>query len=420
MHQHQPEQTIDDHPKTPKVAEIERRAALFAGYLSPAELVLVRQRMLDHAADWEVLIGQASQCMTAGAAPTEAAVQDIARQWSALFRASYAGDNVDLDGKVRNAFACESGLSEHIDAGLTMLMQGAMKHLHQAHVGQHGAADNGPKPSAHLTASLRAAHQLLEVPVIFSDPLAVTILGPRQEAEMRADPDQYNNPLTKVMRATMAVRSRLAEDSWLQAYRQGVRQYVILGAGLDTFAYRSNTPSDVQLFEVDLPSMQGWKRECLRQAGIKAPDNLRYVGIDFVQTSLQQGLLASGFNPDLPAIFCWLGVSMYLATDVVLQTLRFVATCTPGSGIVFDYLLQPELLAPAERAGLELMAARMAAQGEPLQSYFDPETLERHLHDSGIGHIEHFGARALSERYLAGRSDGLRLSEVFHMIRATV
>ena len=420
MHQHQPAQAPIDHPKVLKDVDIARRADLFASYLSPSELCQVRQRMLDHAGDWEALIAQATQQMTAGAAPHDTGMQDLARRWAALFRASYAGDDAALDGKVRSAFGREPGLSANIDIRLSVFMQQALIQLHQPPANQNGGRDDSPKPSARMTATLRAAHQLLDMPLILDDPLALTILGPAQEAEMRADPGRHSNPVSNVMRVTMAVRSRLAEDIWRQAQRQGVRQYVILGAGLDTFAYRTGSTPDAHLFEVDLPSMQRWKRACLRTAGIEEPAHLRYVAIDFSQTTLEQELLASGFNPALPVTFSWLGVSMYLTEDVVLHTLRYIASCAPGSGIVFDYLMQAELLTLSERTGLEMMAAGVAAQGEPLQSHFDPEIFERLLRQFGFRHIEHFGPQSLSERYLSGRSDGLCLSNVFRMILATV
>ncbi|WP_332876491.1 SAM-dependent methyltransferase [Massilia sp. S19_KUP03_FR1] len=420
MQSHQSAQSASDHPDVVDGVAIAQRADLFASYLSPSELFEVRQRMLDHAGDWTVLIGQATQQMSAGAAPHDAAVQDLALRWAALFRATYAGDDAALDGKVRSAFAREPGLSANIDMGLTVFMQRALMHLHRPPANQDAIRDDSPKPSARMTATLRAAHQLLDIPRILDDPLALTILGPTQEAEMRADPGRYSNPVSNVMRATMAVRSRLAEDSWLQAQREGVRQYVILGAGLDTFAYRTGAHPDADLFEVDLPAMQRWKRACLRTAGIAEPARLRYVAIDFAETTLEQGLLASGLNADLPVTFCWLGVSMYLTTQVVLHTLRYIASCAPGSGIVFDYLMQPERLTLSERTGLEMMAAGLAAQGEPLQSYFDPEIFEHLLRQFGFRQIAHFSPQSLSERYLTGRSDGLRLSDVFRMIRATV
>ncbi|MDB5907301.1 MAG: hypothetical protein JWP34_1415 [Massilia sp.] len=400
--------------------DIEARARLLASYLSPAELVQVRQRMLEHAGDWLELIEQAKVHMVAGTAPHDATMQELARRWAALFRASYAGDDDALDGKVRSAFDREPGLSANIDIGLATFMQRALMHLYRLPDIQDGARDESPKPSARMTATLRAAHQLLDVPLILDDPLALKIMGPAQEAELRANPGRYRNPFYDVMRAMLAVRSRLAEDTWLQALHNGMRQYVILGAGLDTFAYRSGATSDTRLFEVDLPSTQRWKRACLRVAGIAEPASLHYVATDFTHTTLGQALAASGFDPDLPATFSWLGVTTYLNEEDVMETLRYVATCSPGSCIVFDYLITPELLTPIERTGLEVMAEGLAAQGEALHSHFDPPTLEHSLRQLGFRKVEHFGPETLSEQYLAGRSDGLRVSGALRMIRATV
>lgn len=398
---------------------ISQRLTLFASYLSPDQLVQVHQRMLLHAADWETLVEHATQQMSAGAAPDAMPVQELARRWAALFRASYAGDDLALDATIRHAFGREPGLSAHIDGRLAVFMQRALMHLHRPPTGAD-RDDDSPKPSARTTAVLRAAHQLLDAPLILDDPLALTILGPGQEADLRADPGRYSNPVADVMRATMAVRSRLAEDNWRQAWQQGLLQYVILGAGLDTFAYRAGAATDARVFEVDLPSTQRWKRTCLQAAGIAEPACVRYVPVDFVETTLAQGLTASGFDSGSPATFSWLGVSMYLHADVVQQTLRYVASCAPGSSIVFDFVVDPALLTPVERTGLDMMAAHMDAQGEPLRSQFDPVRLEHILHELGFRHIHHIGSQELGERYLRGRSDSLRLSNVFSMIRAAV
>lgn len=420
MQQHQASTPTIQHSHTVDSGDIEARARLFAGYLSPAELAQVRQRMLAHAGDWLELIEQATAHMVAGTAPHDARMQELARRWAALFRASYAGDDDALDGKVRSAFCREPGLLANIDIFLAAFMQRALMRLYRLPGIQDGTADESPKPSAWMTATLRAAHQLLDVPLILDDPVALKIMGPVREAELRANPGRHRNPFSDTMRATLAVRSRLAEDSWLQAMHNGMRQYVILGAGLDTFAYRAGATSDASLFEVDLPSTQHWKRARLRAAGIAEPASLHYVATDFTHTTLGQALAASGFDPGLPATFSWLGVSMYLKEEDVMQTLRYVATCSPGSCIVFDYLIKSELLSPIERTGQEVIAEILAAQGEALHSYYDPPTLEHSLRQLGFRKIEHFGPKTLSEQYLSGRRDGLCLSGVLHMIRATV
>jgi methyltransferase (TIGR00027 family) len=400
-------------------AKLEARALLFSNYLSATELDQVGQRMLEHAKEWQLLIEQATEQMAAGTAPHAAAAQDLARRWATLFRASYSGNNDELDRKIRHAFTQEPGLSANIEIKLATFMQTALMHLHRLPSPQNIPDFDSPKPSAWTTAILRAAHQLLDAPLILNDPLALKILGPKQEAAMRADPSPYCNPFSNTLRATMVLRSRLAEDSWLCAKQRGVRQYVILGAGLDTLAYRDDTASNV-IFEVDLPSTQRWKRNCLQAAGIAEPPSLRYVSSDFSHTTLGQALAAAGFQQDQAATFSWLGVSMYLATEDVIHTLHHIASHAPGSSIVFDYLVKPELLTPIERTGLEMMAAHLAAQGEELLSAFDPLALAQMLHQCGFQKIEHFSPETLSECYLSGRNDGLSLSRVFHMIRATI
>lgn len=268
-----------------------------------------------------------------------------------------------------------------------------------------------PKPSAWITATARAAHQLYDKPRIFDDPLALRILGAEREAELRADVQRQQHPLAAAMRATMAVRARLAEDSWHTAQQEGVQQYVILGAGLDTCAYRSHS---AQVYEVDLPAMQQWKRDCLRAAGISEPPHARYVATDFTAPSLLEDLQQAGFNAALPACFSWLGVSMYLKPNVVMRTLGEIADCAPGSSIVFDYCVHRQHLSEQECAGLDVIAASLAAQGEQLHSSFEPQLLEHMLRHYGYRHIEHFGAPQLEALY------GAKLSGIFRLIRATV
>jgi methyltransferase (TIGR00027 family) len=267
-----------------------------------------------------------------------------------------------------------------------------------------------PKPSAWTTATARAAHQLYDTPLILNDPLALRILGAEREAELRADTQRQQHPLAAAMRATMAVRARLAEDSW---HASGLSQYVILGAGLDTCAYR--TPAQqAQIYEVDLPDMLEWKRECLRAAGITEPANVHYVATDFCAGSMPEDLQHAGFDATQAACFCWLGVSMYLKPDEVMGVLREIADCAPGSSIVFDYCVHRKQLTEHECAGLDFVAASLAAQGEHLHSSFEPQLLEHMLRHHGFRQIEHFGPEELGTLY------GPRLSGIFRLIRATV
>jgi methyltransferase (TIGR00027 family) len=279
---------------------------------------------------------------------------------------------------------------------------------------------SAPKPSAWMTATLRAAHQLFDEPLILRDSVALRILGADAEARLRADGVRQRHQLSVAMRTTMAVRARLAEDSWYEAQRRAVDQYVILGAGLDTYAYRADCAPSARLFEVDLPAMQQWKRDCLRAADIGEPAALRYVATDFENDTLSADLQRAGLADDKPACHSWLGVTMYLRPDQVMHTLQDIANCAPGSSIVFDYRVHDDQLTDAERAGLQVVTTALAAQGEHLLSSFDPQKLEHMLGRFGYSQVEHFGPKELTERYLACHNNGQRLSGIFRMIRATV
>lgn len=281
-------------------------------------------------------------------------------------------------------------------------------------------SEDGPKPSAMMVATLRAAHQLLDAPLILDDPLALQILGTERAAGVRANPARFQDPLSTALRTVLVVRSRLAEDTWAQARQRGVAQHVILGAGLDTSAYRDSLAPPARVFEVDLSATQRWKRALLADAGIAEPAALRYVPIDFSQTTLADGLAQAGFDAAAPACFSWLGVTLYLDPEDVQRTLRYIGGCAPGSSVVFDYVLAPELLDPWERAAMEAISAYLAVGGEPWKSHFHPDALERMLRAAGFGQVEHFDRARLTELYLSNRSDGLRLADSTAMIRATV
>jgi len=266
-----------------------------------------------------------------------------------------------------------------------------------------------PSLTALQVAVLRAAHQLLDEPIVLDDPLALPILGAEREAAVRDDPFQYNEPMPRTLRATLVLRSRLAEDELARAVQRGVTQYVVLGAGLDTFACR-NPHHGLKVYEVDHPATQAWKQTLLRNASIAVPDSMCFVPVDFARSTLTDALRDAGFHADRPAFFSWLGVTMYLDNDAVLSTLREVAALPAGSGIVFDYRLLPSLLNPLEAMVLGQMAARVAERGEPWKSAFDPAQLADALRDIGFTTLEDLGAEEMNRRYLAKRKDGLRKS----------
>lgn len=284
---------------------------------------------------------------------------------------------------------------------------------------EHESDNAGPKPSAQRVATLRAAHQLLDRPLVLQDPLALKILDSRDEAALRADPGQYNDPLSKSLRTALVVRSRLAEDECEKAFQNGVRQYVILGAGLDTYAYRASHQT-VRVFEVDLPATQQWKRACLCAAGIQIPDTVAYVPTNFEHGTLAQSLAQAGFRQDQATFFSWLGVTMYLEEESIMDCLRFIASCASGSAVVFDYLVIPSLQNPMERMVLELVSAKVAERGEPWKTHFDPEPLADALRQLGFGQANNLSPQQLNDRYLSTRSDGLRMGGSSRLMHAIV
>lgn len=276
-----------------------------------------------------------------------------------------------------------------------------------------------PSRSALWVATQRAVHQLLDEPIVLPDPVALPILGAKTEAELRADPFVLNDPLSRSLRAALVVRSRLAEDELARSVAAGVRQYVVLGAGLDTFAYRNvHRAVGLQVFEVDHPATQAWKQQCLRDAAIEVPDTTTFVPVDFEQRTLTDGLAQAGYRLDQPACFAWLGVSVYLTRAAVFDTLRFVAALPAGSSITFDYAVPASLLNTVERAIRDQLEQRITELGEPWVSHFDPIELQATLHEMGYQAVRDFGAEELNARYLARRKDGLRTGSSFRMMCA--
>ena len=278
--------------------------------------------------------------------------------------------------------------------------------------------DPVPKPSALRVAILRAAHQLLDTPLIFDDPLALQILGVGEEALLRSDPSRYDTSRLRELRTSLVVRSRLAADEWARSRQRGVRQYVILGAGLDTFAYRDQEDDGSRIFEADLPATQEWKRHCLRAAAMPEPAWLTFVPIDFERSTFATELKRATFDESAPAFFSWLGVTMYLEEAAIMSTLRFIASLSPGSGVVFDYGVLPALLSAGERSSIQLLSTRAAEQGERWKTFFDPTSFAGQLRSLGFQEVEDLGPEEVHERYLSGRTDGLRKSGAARLICA--
>ncbi|MDE2137710.1 MAG: class I SAM-dependent methyltransferase, partial [Gammaproteobacteria bacterium] len=244
---------------------------------------------------------------------------------------------------------------------------------------------------------------------VLEDPVALAIVGAAAVAAIRAAPLRYRLAPARYLRAFLVARSRVAEDALAQAVRRGVRQYVVLGAGLDTFAYRNPYPADLlSVFEVDHPATQAWKRRQLEAAGIVVPGPLRFVPSDFESGRLPQQLESAGLRADAPAFFSWLGVSMYLTRAAIGATLGYVAGLPRGSGIVFDYAVPPESLGPVRRLAVRALMQWVAAAGEPWKTFFEPRELASELRALGLAECEDLGPEELNARFFAGRGDGLR------------
>src|SRR5580704_17475156 len=228
-----------------------------------------------------------------------------------------------------------------------------------------------PSRTAQRVAVRRAAHQLIDQPLVFEDPFALQIIGPDAATATSAKAD---GKIGSSFRAFMAVRSRYAEDELASAVARGVQQYVVLGAGLDTFAWR-NPFAEVRVFEVDFPTTQHWKRQRLANVGMGEPQSLTFAPVDFESQTLADGLQKAGFRADQPAYFSWLGVTMYLTAEAFNATVSFIGALPVGSGVTFDYAVEPAELGLFEKIALDHLARKVAAMGEPFQLFFRPSEL---------------------------------------------
>jgi methyltransferase (TIGR00027 family) len=273
--------------------------------------------------------------------------------------------------------------------------------------------------TANRVAIRRAAHQLLDQPKVLDDPFALRIIGSEAAQDLRSNPKEHH-AFSRAFRAFMAARSRFAEDELARAVAQGVTQYVILGAGLDTFAYRNPHPG-LRVFEVDHPSTQTWKREKLHTANIPVPQSLTFVPIDFEKQTLEEELKHDGLNFSAPTFFSWLGVTPYLTREACMTTLIFIASMPVDSGVVFDFAVDPALLNPGQRQALAALSKRVARYGEPFRLFFEPEKLQEDLKSLGFHRTELLQGKELNARYFKDRTDGLLVrGSLGHLMSAWV
>jgi methyltransferase (TIGR00027 family) len=291
-----------------------------------------------------------------------------------------------------------------------------------------------PSATAMLAAMFRAAHLLWDdPPKIFEDTLALRLSCCESEAALKSQLDRLDEEVARSstldfavssrrsVTAAVVMRSRYLEDEVDQVIGREASQYVILGAELDSFAYRRPDLTKVlRVFEVDHPATQAWKRARLQEAGIDSPPNLSFVPVNFEKQSLIDSLPMSGYRTDAPGIFSWLGVTMFLTHDAIFSTLRTVAALGREADIIFEYLVPRELLDEENRRILARTIAVTAARGEPVRSFFEPAELAEQVRKLGFAEVSDFGPEEARARYFAGRSDGLRPSAASHYMRARV
>jgi methyltransferase (TIGR00027 family) len=270
---------------------------------------------------------------------------------------------------------------------------------------QHQIA--APDSTAVRVALWRALHVEFDPPPhVFTDEVGLKLVAP--DDGWRNRPDM--SPFTKPFRASIVARARFIEDLVTGQAALGVGQYVILGAGLDTFAQRRpEVASRLLVFEVDRPGPQAWKRQRLIELGLGVPSFLRLVPVDFeAGNAWWQRLVDAGFDVGQPAVMASTGVSVYLTRDAIAATLGQIATLAPGSTFAMSFLLPIELADPEIRLGIERAAEGAKANGTPFISFFTPLEILALARDAGFRSVQHVSADTLTQRYFAGRTDGLR------------
>jgi methyltransferase (TIGR00027 family) len=276
-----------------------------------------------------------------------------------------------------------------------------------------------PDNTAARTALWRAMHVLVDAPPhVLADEVGLRLVAPAAGWRDRQDMDPE---FTKPFRASIVARARFIEDLVTERATRGVEQYVLLGAGLDTFAERRpDVAARLRVFEVDQPGTQAWKRRRLIELGYGIPDWLRLVPVDFeAGGSWWDALAAAGFDPGRPAVVASTGVSMYLTKDANEATLRQLASLAPGSAVAMTFLLPIELLDEQDRPGLRMAANGARASGTPFISFYAPGELVALALAAGFKDARHVPGAMLNERYFAGRPDGLRMSSGEDLLVAT-
>jgi methyltransferase (TIGR00027 family) len=299
-----------------------------------------------------------------------------------------------------------------------------MKDGAQEDSGRQDSAKNGtgqPSGTAVTAAAARAAHLIVDgSPVIFADTLAAALLGDSADEFIGYHRLHGTHLVLAGARAQVTCRSRYTEDSLARAIGRGLTQYVLLGAGGDTFAYRSDLAGRVRVFEVDQPATQRWKRGALAAAGIAEPAHVTFVPADFMVDGLAERLAEAGCDLGAPVLVGWLGVTMYLTREAIGQTLAAIGGFARGSELVADYLLPEDLRDLDGSSYAALVAPSSAERGEPWLSSFAPQEMTDLARRSGFASVRHVRQRDTIPAGLWDRSDSLRPADLAVLCHATI
>lgn len=274
-----------------------------------------------------------------------------------------------------------------------------------------------PSQTALTAAAARAAHLLVDdEPVIFADTLAADLLGDRADELIGYHRLHGSHLVLASARTQVTCRSRYTEQAVADALGRGVAQYVILGAGLDSFAYRSPLAGRLAVFEVDQPATQEWKRQRLADRGLIVPPHARLVPVDFETDSLWSRLACAGFDATSPALVSWLGVTMYLTRDAIGAVVRELGQSASGTELILDYMLPADLRDDVGNSYVEQVAPAAAERGEPWLSFFSPPQMTALLSGHGFGRASHIAQRDVGTDAMWRRTDALRPADLSNLV----
>ena len=260
---------------------------------------------------------------------------------------------------------------------------------------------------------MRAVHQLLDAqPLILDDPPSLTLLGEDTTREIKKNHKHHQTPEASVLRTHIVLRSRFAEDRLAESFQRGITQYIILGAGFDTFAFRQPSwANKIKIFEVDHPATQAQKRARLADAGMAIPPNLFFADVDFERESLSDGFKRHGISLIEPAFFSWLGVTPYLQEEAIDAVLRTVACFPAQSEIVFTFSQPPHLLSGKENKFHSSLSKIVEQAGEPFVSYFTHAAIEKKLKDFGFKSVAFLSKEEAEKLYFSQRPKDLYIAK---------